>query len=666
MSRRPRAPLQPTLLPFLAVLVCTLGTLILLLAIVAQDSKSGRGGNAEIADVQPVAAEPAVAEPAAAADPDRFTAAAADALIAGETFRLTELVSHRDAQTAELEKRREMQTHLEESFRVLRRRRDQLVDEVAAATGAASVGQAAAEDLQAAEARITQLTETIESLTKQDGRGRSRVVIVPYAGRNGTSRRPIYIECTAEAAVLWPEGIGVPINDLRRAMADRFRVANPIDEALRITRLHLVQKTGDPSPPYPLLVVRPGGIATYNATRAAMGQWDDQFGYELLDDDVELETGQADPALHRRLTELVAHASARLDRSIGRVVIGGGRGRGGNGSGDSGAGEFDRPDPTTGAGGFGGGGVIDPPGGEETADRVAGSGRVGSGLTAGGAASSRSQRSPGGRRTRPRVLSAANLDQQAASNGYRGASFTAGGGSPYTAGGDSGQRTGRPTSGSSIDDLVDQYRQSGGRSGGGTADSESAAGQDGTPGPSDAVASDGQPFGQPVGGRIQAATGVQNRNGSPPGGTQSAASSAAAPPPGAAAPPGGAGASAQSTPPPAVDPSQLRWALPREFAGGNGTAVVRPVTLTLRNDRMELTEAGRVIETIDLSRQPITDATLHLAGRVQQRVRSWGTTLPGGRWVPRLEVTVAPHADGRFEQLQRLMDGSGVEVHRRP
>ena len=38
MSRRDRQGLSPSLFPFLAVLVCTLGTLILLLALVAQNA----------------------------------------------------------------------------------------------------------------------------------------------------------------------------------------------------------------------------------------------------------------------------------------------------------------------------------------------------------------------------------------------------------------------------------------------------------------------------------------------------------------------------------------------------------------------------------------------------------------------------------------------------
>ena len=40
-----------------------------------------------------------------------------------------------------------------------------------------------------------------------------------------------------------------------------------------------VRKAGEP---YPLLVVRPGGVVAYGAARAALKAWDDEFGYELI------------------------------------------------------------------------------------------------------------------------------------------------------------------------------------------------------------------------------------------------------------------------------------------------------------------------------------------------------------------------------------------------
>lgn len=53
MSGRRRKTLSPTLFPFLAVLVCTLGTLILLLALVAQNTSDAAQQIAETAAQEP-------------------------------------------------------------------------------------------------------------------------------------------------------------------------------------------------------------------------------------------------------------------------------------------------------------------------------------------------------------------------------------------------------------------------------------------------------------------------------------------------------------------------------------------------------------------------------------------------------------------------------------
>lgn len=54
-----------------------------------------------------------------------------------------------------------------------------------------------------------------------------------------------------------------------------------------------------------------------------------------------------------------------------------------------------------------------------------------------------------------------------------------------------------------------------------------------------------------------------------------------------------------------------------------------------------------------------------LAEVVSERVDGWGVAVAGGRWAPVLHVEVASNAEMRFQQLQRLMEGSGVDVVRK-
>jgi len=68
---------------------------------------------------------------------------------------------------------------------------------------------------------------------------------------------------------------------------------------------------GDTEPPYPLLIVRPHGNEAYFQATAAMDDWDDQYGYEMLDDGIELAFNAPDPNLKRRMEESIREALRR-------------------------------------------------------------------------------------------------------------------------------------------------------------------------------------------------------------------------------------------------------------------------------------------------------------------------------------------------------------------
>ncbi|CAN0372858.1 unnamed protein product, partial [Hapterophycus canaliculatus] len=107
------------------------------------------------------------------------------------------------------------------------------------------------------------------------------------------------------------------------------------------------------------------------------------------------------------------------------------------------------------------------------------------------------------------------------------------------------------------------------------------------------------------------------------------------------------------------------WAMPEAFRGMGGTEVVRPISLICHHDRYELIDQGRLAATFPFVSGNVYKPTMELATAIRDRVATWGTTLPGGRWSPRLEVQVGPHGEQRFHELKTLMQGSGIEIHRR-
>ena len=113
----------------------------------------------------------------------------------------------------------------------------------------------------------------------------------------------------ADALIIQPLGI--------RLAKDEFvpplDTGNMLDAALLAIREYWQQYdlTGNEGSPYPLLVVRPSGAETYVLARRAMKSWDDEFGYELVEADKELEFGARDQQLAAKVNEAVEDARRR-------------------------------------------------------------------------------------------------------------------------------------------------------------------------------------------------------------------------------------------------------------------------------------------------------------------------------------------------------------------
>lgn len=217
--------------------------------------------------------------------------------------------------------------------------------------------------------------QVAEAKAKSEGKKRS-FAIVPYEGPNSTHRRPIYIECRADAIVLQPECIVLSVHDFEGPMGP----SNPLAMALRTEREYLLSQRGfDPKrdgEPYPLLLVRPDGVVAYYAARMAMKNWGAEFGYEFIEADWKLAYQPPDPQLARMVQDAVESARvvqqrliAAAPREYSRRPASGsngspGRGGGGSGPGGSYSGPAGGPSGGTGSGtGRGPGGAGGGPGG---------------------------------------------------------------------------------------------------------------------------------------------------------------------------------------------------------------------------------------------------------------------------------------------------------------
>ena len=120
-------------------------------------------------------------------------------------------------------------------------------------------------------------------------RTRSSYAILPHKGPNGTWRRPIVIECRDGTATLQPRGPSVSLLELSPLFGAR---SNPLISAVA---RELARSQAKPSPdgapaiPYIYFVVRPDGIRPYYEARSRLEPLGIAFGYELVEQDWEIE-----------------------------------------------------------------------------------------------------------------------------------------------------------------------------------------------------------------------------------------------------------------------------------------------------------------------------------------------------------------------------------------
>ena len=566
------------------------------------------------------------------------------------------------------------------------------------------------------EKQLAEATAELEEKIDDPEGDKPIFAIIPYQGTNGTHRRPIYLECTAEGVVIQPEGVRVSLKDLEPP----YGPGNPLDAAIRRARAEFPPSNGAvTSTAYPLLVVRPSGIESYSMARAALSGWDDQFGYELISENLELAFPASVPGMKAKLTQAIELARERQaalvmampnqyrqaslgnfppsQRSAGGASDGLWPGEGnaqGNSRGDAGAGRGLRDmgsdgrsrEPGSGArGGYALNGEALP------GDLAAGDRMGEQGTSANGASSGL----PGS------LGFASNFGQAAAAAGAgnnslaEGTSTTGGSWGPNRAG-DDGSQFGAPSDASGMGEsrFMSQNGNSGGTARGGSTPHGSAGqamanGQ--SAGNAESASSSGAmsaASGAIAAGQFQMPTsfgmnGGPNESGDSSSNQNSQSSSSSSRPSSGSGQSSQQASDSQSSEAAGFAP-QLTFtndrreaAQPiaktrgRDWAWSEGprsqTPVVRSIRVQCLEDRwLVLPDSGnsaRAVEiSFDLSPQERAE---QLAIAVQSRVESWGLALTGGYWKPVLSVQVAPNAEWRYTQLKRLLEGSGLEVQLR-
>jgi hypothetical protein len=339
MSRR--ASNNVSLFPFLAVLVCAMGALILLLLVTTRRIRSNQLAAIEATAVveepdetpEPLPVLPPLAMPEVVEEPDFVPtvvptegprvvslippSVSDETLVPDHRTRDREALRGYDAiLTGRLRQLADNDRKLYDAYLRSKDNREQLVtsdkqlsDKSAAISSALTASK---EDKQRLDNQLAALKRALEKKLSEPTTAVSKFRIVPFDGLSGTVRRPIMIECVQDRFRFIPENVALTRSELE----DFITTFNPLLSGASALSTHWAMKKGSTNgggDPYVLLVVRPSGALGFYAAKRMLRRLDVPIGYELLGEEQELDLPVADQEAVRICRLAVNRTLARRD-----------------------------------------------------------------------------------------------------------------------------------------------------------------------------------------------------------------------------------------------------------------------------------------------------------------------------------------------------------------
>lgn len=320
--RRRNATIAVSLFPFLAVLLCAMGALILLLLIMSRQIREdalatiAASAPAPATPVEPPAAIPTVTitiyDPAPPAPPDPNVELRS---------RLAAGTARRDAARREVERLRILLAARKDATTAAYERSAAASFDLEAARNRLAAREAELRDRDAERRRLLEEIRvargTLAKVRQQAESAEPKVSIVPYDGRSGTARRPVLIECRGETIRFVPEDVRLTAADLEGFLPD----FNPLLAGASALRSHWYEVDGGgTSRPYVLLLVHEDGVAAYYAARALLRTIGNDTGYELVTDDLPLAIPPVDPKAQQVCRTAVLEALERRGEALTQLA----------------------------------------------------------------------------------------------------------------------------------------------------------------------------------------------------------------------------------------------------------------------------------------------------------------------------------------------------------
>ena len=325
MARSQRTSNPVTLFPFLAVLLCTIGALVLMLVVVSAGirkdavatakQKSEAEAVAKLeqgtqrvvpnpAELEPKVEEPFVVvqqptreqqpiEPLLARDPLPSPIKEAAPRTLAEIADLEQVAKKLEAEVTSRAKRLKsvnVKTHaLRKQLRTVKAQQSDIQLQIIR-----TANQRAKLEESTGELRVEnqQIIEWLDESRKLIDDHKDQLVspvhsIVPYDGQTGTVRRAIIIECVGDVVRFEAEQIEIPVAILQKFSPQQNPLASGVQALFRYWMAK--EQISDPGrrsrKPYALVLVRPSGAEAFSSAVFAMDGMVGDFGYELVETD---------------------------------------------------------------------------------------------------------------------------------------------------------------------------------------------------------------------------------------------------------------------------------------------------------------------------------------------------------------------------------------------
>ena len=296
--RRPRNKLEVSTFPFLAVLLCAMGALILILMVFDRRAKlAANERNRLAAEAKLKERSEEINRLRATWKKEDLAAAEDEARAKGRLDGLISQSKNLNLREEEIRKRllqtqrkwealdqwiRDSKSRVEtkkDRKQVLVRHLDMETRESKAALEKLTEKE---RELAELNSRVVALKKLLADLKAGGVKPAESYSIVPYFGKRGESKKPIFVECTGGGVVFHPGVVAFGPEEGGPIREEVFRRARLLHE-------EVTSNGSIPPAPFLLLLIRPEGIESYWKLQKVLKSDKVDFGYELIDGDWKLD-----------------------------------------------------------------------------------------------------------------------------------------------------------------------------------------------------------------------------------------------------------------------------------------------------------------------------------------------------------------------------------------